>query len=124
MILKKIELVFVFFSKIYIFFYKEKNDYWKMFPSIIISTILMINIQMTISFFPSLKRYSTLLFPLVLLLFFGFLFRRKEYNWVVKYSISKKQKIIIVSILIIDFIIVGILSVVSRNIYIATHGIG
>jgi len=119
--LKTLELVFVFFSKIYVFFYKDKGDYWKIFPSIIISTIFMINIQMGISFFPLLKGYFTWILPLFLLLIFWGLFYRKEYNWVVRYPLSKKQKIIIISFLIIDFVIVGILSVISRNLYIAAH---
>lgn len=118
---KFVEIGFVFFAKIYIFFYKDKGDYWKIFPVIIISTISMINIQLTISFFPTINRYSTLLLPLFLLLLFGFLFNKKEYDWAVRYAISKKQKMIIISVLIIDFGVIAILSVISRNIYIATH---
>jgi len=122
--LRLLELVFVFFSKIYVFFYKDKGDYWKIFPCIIISTIFMINIEMTISFFPSLEAYSTWILPLFLLLFFWNFFYKKEYNWVVQYPLSKKQKTIIVSVLVVDFIIVVILTEISRNIYIAKHGIG
>lgn len=121
MMFKTIELIFVFFAKIYIFFYKDKREYWKIFPVVIMSTILMINIQLIISFFPSLRNYSSLLLPLLLLLLFGFLFGNKQYNWAVQYSITKKQKIIIISILVIDFITVGVLSTISRDIYMATH---
>ena len=118
------ELVFVFFSKIYIFFHKEKGEYWRIFPTLIMSTIVMINLQMVISFFFSIsKSFIFGLCTAVLFLFIN-LNRKKEYNWVVQYSISKKQKIIIISVLVIDFVIVAILTEISRNIYIATHGVG
>lgn len=118
---KFVEIGFVFFAKIYIFFYKDKGDYWKIFPCVIMSTILMINMQMIISFYFSISKIFIVGLLTCVLLFFKVIFDGKQYNWVVQYSISKKQKIIIISFLIVDFIIVGMLSVVSRNLYIAAH---
>lgn len=120
MIIRLIELVFVFLSKIYIFFYKEKNDYWKMFPIIIMSGILMMNVEVLLLQFFSLKHYFAffLVFPLIL---FNILFRKRDYSWAVQYSISRKQRIIISLILIVDFILVGILFNVARNHHLAMH---
>jgi len=119
---KYIELVFVFISKIYIFFYKEKKEFWMMFPSIIISTILMINLQLIMSFFFSVSKLLLVTLFTIILLFFRKLFSKTEYNWVVQYPLSKKQKIIIISLLLIDFVIVGVFSEISRNIYMEAHG--
>jgi len=117
---KYIELIFIFFSKIYIFFYKEKKDYWKMFPIIIMSTIIMANVEIILLQFFSLKNYYALFIvvPLVLL---NILLRNRDYNWVVGYSISRKEKITIIVILILDFIIMGGLLNASRSAYIASH---
>lgn len=68
MMFKVIELVFVFFAEIYIFFYKEKADNWKFFPIIIMSTIFMINIQVVLLQFFSVKYLFVLLFGAPLLL--------------------------------------------------------
>lgn len=118
-----LELVFVFFSKIYIFFYKEKGGYWKIFPILIMSTIVMINLQLIISFFFSVSKPFIFVLATVVLLVFIFLHMKKEYDSVVQYSISKKQKIMIISILLIDFVIVGVLTEISRNIYMDAHRI-
>ena len=121
MALNIIETVFVFFSKIYIFFYKEKGDNWKIFPIIIMSGIVMINIEVFLLLFISLERYFPLfvLFPMILL--FNILLRNREYDWVIKYPLSRKQKIIVTIILILDFILVGFLLNMSRNAYIFSH---
>lgn len=120
---KFVEIVFVFFAKIYIFFYRDKGDYWKIFPCIIMSSILMINIQMFISFFFSISKILIVGLLTCILLFFKALYDRKDYSWIVEYPLLKKQKIIVVSVLIIDFVIVAILTELSRNIYMTTHGI-
>lgn len=121
MVYKIIELLFVFFSKIYIFFYKEKGDYWFIFPIIIMSGIIMINVEVILLLFFSLNKVFPLLLLLPMLLFFAIILRKKEYNWVLKYTISRNKKILISSLLIIDFIIMIILLNISRSIYIATH---
>jgi len=114
---------FVFFSKIYVFFYKDKGDYWKIFPTLIMSTITVINVQMILSFSFVLNKIFTFFLATVILCFFIVFNRKKDYNWVVRYPLSKKQKIIVVSFLIIDITIVTILSMISRDIYMTTHGI-
>ncbi|TCN57583.1 hypothetical protein D0809_13445 [Flavobacterium circumlabens] len=117
---KFIELIFIFFSKIYIFFYKEKSNYWKIFPIVIMSTILMINIEIVLLQFFYLNNYYALfiILPLILLNVF---FRKRDYNWVNQYSISLTQKVTISTIIIVDFIIMGILLNLSRSAYIASH---
>lgn len=115
-----IELVFVFFSKIYIFFYKERGDNWKFFPVIIMSTIFMINTQVVLLQFFSVKYLFFLLFVVPLLLI-NFLIRKRNYSWAVQYSISRKQRIIISLILIADFILVGVLFNVARNHYLVIN---
>lgn len=118
--LRFFELVFVFFSKIYIFFYKEKGDYWKMFPIVIMSTILMVNIEIILLQFFYLNNYYALfiILPLILLNIF---FRKRDYNWANQYSISLTQKVTISTIIVADFIIMGILLNISRSAYIASH---
>lgn len=121
MILKEIELVFVFLSKIYVLFYKERGEYWKIFPIIIMSTIAMLNLQLIISFIFSPSKWFILGLATSFLVVFNILLKKRDYSWVVQYSISRKQNIIIISILVIDFITIGILSTISRDIYMATH---
>ena len=121
MVLRVIELLFAFFSKMYIFFYKERGEYWRIFPVIIMSTIVMINLRLIMSFLFSPGKYFIFGLATFWLFIFHTLIKKREYNWVVLYPISRKQKIIIVSVLIIDALVVAVLSVVSRNIYIATH---
>ncbi|MCD9577350.1 hypothetical protein [Flavobacterium soyae] len=87
------------------------------------SSIFMINLQMIISFFISLSKIFIVGLFTGILLLFKKLFDKKEYNWVVEYPLSKKQKIIVVSFLIVDIVVVSILSMISRDIYIATYGI-
>lgn len=116
-----IELVFVFFSKIYIFFYKEKGDYWKIFPIIIMSTIVMINVEIILFQFFYLNKYYYGLFIVIPFILFNVLLRKRNYNWVVQYSISRRERIFIIVILVIDFIIMGILLNASRSAYIASH---
>jgi len=120
--LKLLELVFVFFSKIYVFFYKDKGGYWKFFPVIIMSTIIMINIEVVLLQFFSVRHFFLFVILFVVpLLSINFLIKKRNYSWVVQYSISKKQRIIISVILLIDFILVGILFNVARNNNLGIH---
>ncbi|WP_433777914.1 hypothetical protein [Flavobacterium anhuiense] len=112
-----IELVFVFLAKIYIFFYKEKNDYWKIFPIIIMSTIVIVNIEIISFHFFSLNKYYFGLCFIFLLILFNILLRKRDYNWVVQYSIRRREKIIIIVIFVVDFIILGILLKEAKNAY-------
>lgn len=121
MTLKALELVFVFFSKIYIFFYKEKGNYWEIFPIIIMSTILMLNIEVILLQFYSLKMYFPVLILLPSVLIFNVLLRKIDYDWVVQYEISRMQKIAISIVIFLDFIIVGILLNMSRSASLAAH---
>lgn len=121
MLFRMIELIFVFFSKIYIFFYKEKGDYWKIFPIIIMSTIVMINVEIILLQFFYLNKYYFALFIIIPFILFNVLLRKRNYNWVVQYSISRRERIFIIVILVIDFIIMGILLNASRSAYIASH---
>lgn len=123
MIFRFFELIFVFFSKIYISVYKERGDNWRILPIVILSTILLINIQVLLLFFFHMDVIILILIMLFFLLVFNILFKKINYSIVVNYPISRKQKIIISSILIIDFIIVIILLNISRSIYIANHPI-
>lgn len=84
------------------------------------STIVMINIEILLLQFFSVNHFFALFIVLPLLLF-NVLFRKKNYSWAVQYSISRKQKIIIIIILVIDFIFMGILLNMSRSAYIAAH---
>ncbi|OOV16117.1 hypothetical protein BXU10_21250 [Flavobacterium sp. LM4] len=109
------------FLKFIFFFYKEKKDYWKIFPIIIMSTIAMINLQLIMSFIFSPSKYFILGLATSFLVLFNILLNERDYNWAIQYSISRKQKITIICILAVDFITVGILSTISRDIYMATH---
>lgn len=122
MIIRVMEIFFVFFSKIYVFFYKEKGGYWKFFPGIIMSTIFMINIEAILLQFFSVRSFFIFLILFVLpLLTIDFLMRKKTYNWVVQYPMSKKQKMIITILLLIDFVVVGVLFNVARNNNLGIH---
>ena len=87
-----IELAFVFFSKIYIFFYKEKRDYWKIFPIIIKSTIAMINLQLIMSFIFSPSKYFILGLATSLLILFNILLKKEIISGLVNIQFHENKK--------------------------------
>lgn len=114
--LRLLELIFIFFSKIYVFFYKDKGDYWRIFPAIIMSTIFMINVEVILLQFFSVRSFFIFFILFVSpLLMINFLISKRTYGWVFEYPISKKQRVIIAILLFIDFVLVGILFNVARN---------
>ncbi len=109
------EPVFVFFSKIYIFFYKDKGDNWLIFPALILATILTINLE-TISFFLiDINKYSYAGLAVFFIIFFILLFRNVGYEYVKNYKMSNKMKLIISIIIFTDLVINFIFLNISRN---------
>jgi len=116
MIIKKMtEPLFVFFSKIYIHFYKEKRDYWIIFPSVILATLFTINLE-TISFYvmPFPGYYYACLGIFFVVLFIQ-LYKNIKYEYVKNYKMSIKTRILISSLIVIDLAINFILTNILRN---------
>jgi hypothetical protein len=115
MINKLFEPVFIFFSKIYIFFYKDRGDNWFIYPAIILATILTINLE-TVSFFLiDVNKYFYVGVAIFFIIFFNLLFKNISYEYVKNYKMSNKTKVIITIIIFIDLVINFVFLNISRN---------
>jgi|GEM_PF-2540259 len=115
MMLKLFEPIFVYFSKIYIYFYKDKGDNWSIFPALILAIILTINLE-TISFFLiDLNKFFYVGLAVSSIIFFNLLFRNISYEYVKNYKMSNKTKLIISLIIFTDLVFNFILVNISRN---------
>lgn len=115
--MKKItEIFFIFFAKIYIHFFKDRNDYWSLFPPLILASIVTINLQ-TLSYYLSIKLsgYYYAGTAVFFIIFFTSLFRSAKYDYVKSYKMSTNTKIILSSIILIDLIVNFILANNLRN---------
>lgn len=103
--------VFIFFSKLYIYFFKKRNDNWSVFPVIIISTFITINIELAIINYMN-KLHITMIYlgSIILLTIY---FSKYKYDYVKNYVLEKIDKIIIVLfflIFLLDIVLIFKLS--------------
>jgi hypothetical protein len=113
--MKIIDILYVFFSKIYIKFYGQKNDLWLIIPSHILSFIITLNL-FTLSFF-FIDINVIYIIALYLILYFVFAFildRRFDYNSVKNYDLSKSKIYSIILFLIADGVLLSYLMQLSR----------
>ena len=111
-----VETFYIFFAKIYIYFYKDNNENWSIFPPLILASIITINLQ-TLSYCVGININSyyyagTAIFFIVL---FTLLFRSIKYDYIKSYKMTIKTKIILSSLIITDLIVNFILANISRN---------
>jgi len=106
---------FIFLSKLYIKFYKGKNDFWIVFPSAILSLIINLNIYVVVSLKYDINTYWIigLYFLLYFVFFFIFHWRFPKYELIEKIKLTKTEKIITLSVIILaitfSFVILNIL---------------
>lgn len=114
--IKIIELFFVFFAKIYIYFYKDKNENWSLFPPLILTSILTINLQTLLYCLEvNINGYFYAGTAVFFIIFFTLFFRSIKYDYVVNYKISTKKYVILIFIIFTDLIVNFILANISRN---------
>lgn len=109
------KIVFVFFSKIYISFYNEKGDYWSIFPIVILSTLLTFNLEIISFFLFKINNYQIVGFFVFLIFFFNIIFRNINYEYVKNYTMSRRIKIMISIIILINLIVSFVFLNISRN---------
>lgn len=86
--------IFIFFSKIYIYFFGFKNDNWNVFPVIIISTFITLNFELLFeSYFNKIHLIISYILNIVI---FTIYFSRYSYHFVDKYKFLFYDKIKIV----------------------------
>jgi hypothetical protein len=110
-----LELFFIYFSKFYIHFYGDKNDNWAILPKVIISTLILINLEIISFYFIKMDNLYIVVLYLIILLFTIFIYRNITYAYVVNYKISRQQKILISFFIILDFVLCFIFLNISRN---------
>ncbi|PZD78185.1 hypothetical protein DNG35_05640 [Mesonia sp. K7] len=111
---------FIFLSKIYIKFYRGKKDFWIIFPSLILSLIVSLNIYVFLNLKYDINIYWIIGLYFLLYFVFFFIFHRRfpDYELVEKIKLTKTEKTItlitILSAIAMSFIILNILR--SQNI--------
>ncbi len=113
--MKYLELLFIYFSKIYIHFYQEKNDYWTIFPCLIIATLATINLELLSFYFINLNKYYYAGLAIFLIITMIYIFRNITYDYVVRYKISRIAKFIITGLILLNIILNIIFLNISRN---------
>lgn len=116
MIIKRLlEPVFVFFSKIYIHFYEDLKNYWKIFPSLILATLFTINLEVMSFYLIDINKYYYAGLAIFFAIFFLLLYKNIKYEYVKNYKMSNKTKVIISISILIDFVLIFIFANISRN---------
>ena len=113
--MKILELFFIYFSKIYIRFYGDKNNNWWILPIVIISTILALNLQIVSFYFTRLNNYYLAGLFILTIIIATLLYKNIKYEDVVKYKISKRQKLGISIFIILDFVLCFIALNIVKN---------
>lgn len=115
MLVKLFEPIFVYFSKIYIYFYKDKGDNWSIFPALILAFILTLNLE-TISFFLiDVNKFFYVGLAVFLIVLFNLLFRNISYEYVKNYKMANKKIAVITILIITDLVFNFIFLNISRN---------
>jgi len=89
-------LPFIFLAKIYIRFYKEKKDFWIIFPSHIIALIISLNIYVLVKINYDTNIYLIIALYFLLYFILSYVFGRRFANIteLEKINLNLKQKII------------------------------
>lgn len=99
----------------YIYFYKDKGDKWSMLPVIILTTLIVINIEVISFFFVKINNFYIVGIFILLIIYLDFLFRNTPFEYVKNYQQSNRKKIIITIAIFIDLILNFIFLNISRN---------
>jgi len=107
---KLIDMPFIFLSKIYIRFYKGKNDLWIVFPTIILSLILTINIYGLINLIYDIEIFYIIGLYLILyfLLFYAYHKKFPDFTKIEKFKLNESEILVSLALLmsgLLSFII-------------------
>jgi hypothetical protein len=101
-----INSLFLFFSKIYIKVFGDKNDYWLILPMHLLSFILTLNVYILVSYFERISVFYSIFFYFTMyFVFFFVLNKRMTFNFVKEYKLSVNEKYLIPLSLVLNLII-------------------
>ena len=109
---------FILLSKIYIKFYNGKKDLWVIFPSLILSLIISLNVYVLIKLNYNIGIYWIAGIYFILYFFFFILFQRKfpKYEFVKKTKMNKTESGITVVVLISTILnFIFLLNIIRNN---------
>lgn len=86
--------IFIFLSKIYILFFNERNDIWSVFPVIIISTFITINIEL--AFIDYINKLHIIIIYFGSIILITIYFSKYKYDYIKNYVLEKIDKIRVV----------------------------
>ena len=110
---------FIFLSKIYIKFYRGKEDFWIIFPSFILSLIVSLNIYVLVNLKSDINIYWIIGLYFLFYFVFFFIFHRRfpNYELVEKIKLTKAENIItLIVILSAITVSIVILNMLRHNI--------
>lgn len=113
--MKFFQTLFIYFSKIYIHFYGDKGDYWSTFPILILSVLVMFNIEVLSFFVIDINAYYYVIILVLSLIIFNFIFFKIKFDFVKNYYIPKRKLIIITISILLNITVVFYLLNVARN---------
>lgn len=108
---------FIFLSKLYIKFYNGKKDFWLIFPSAILSLIINLNIYILINLIYDINIYWIIGLYFLLYFVFFYIFNRRftKYEMVEKIKLTKTEKIITLTVIILAITCSMIILNILRN---------
>ncbi len=114
---KWIYFPFILLSKIYIKFYREKKDFWIIFPSHILSLIVNLNVYVFVNLKYSIKIYWIIGLHFLLYFVFFFIFHQRfpNYELVEKIKLTKTEKIITLTVILLAITISFVFLNILRN---------
>lgn len=103
--MKIIDSIFIYFSKIYLKLFGDRNDYWLVLPMHLLSFIFTLNIYIITSYFVRISVYYSILSYLILyFICFLLLGKRMNLKYVTEYNLSKNVIYVISLMLIVDIL--------------------
>jgi hypothetical protein len=116
MIIRKLtEPIFIHFSKMYIYFYEDKRDYWIVFPSVILAALFSINLEILSFYVITVPRYYYVCLGIFFVIFFVQLYKNTKYEYVKNYKMPMKTRIIISLLILLDIVIIFTCLNIMRN---------
>ncbi|MDR7211788.1 hypothetical protein J2W48_003745 [Flavobacterium piscis] len=116
MIIRKLtDPIFIHLSKIYIHFYQDQKEYWRMFPSLILSFLFTTNVEIFSFYFVDINKYYYVGLGVFFILFFFLIYKNIKYEYVKEYKMSNKTRIIITVLIVVDLAINFICLNIMRN---------
>lgn len=111
-----INSLFIFFSKIYVKVFGDKNDYWLILPMHLLSFILTLNMYIIVSYFERINVFYSIFFYLTMyFVFFFVLNKRMTLSFVKEYKLSVIEKYLIPLFLVSNLIFLIVFLNIIKN---------